>query len=178
MDNDIMSAIDVISYNNYIATSRSNEKQIERMQDVVTELIPTALTERQAQCIQMYFFDGLTMPQIAEILHITCSTVSRNIKGAVNKLYKKAANILDDGTEQSPQVKKKDLLTDKQRACYDLHLEGYRHKDIADKLGIAASTVSRHIKAAEKKIRLVANTTSMDSQAEDFSEIEAMLAQI
>lgn len=172
------SAMDMISYRNYIATSRSNEKQIERMQDVVTELIPTALTERQAQCIQMYFFEGLKMPQIAEILNITVSTVSRNIKGAVNKLQKQASNILSDGTEEAPKVKKKDLLTAKQRACYDLHLEGYKHKDISQKLGISVSTVSRHIKAAEKKLRLVANTTSMDSQTEDFSEIEAMLAQI
>ena len=175
---DICSAMDIISYQNYIATSRSNEKQIERMQDVVTELIPTALTERQAQCIQMYFFEGLKMPQIAEILNITVSTVSRNIKGAVNKLNKKAANILSDGTEEAPKVKKKDLLTAKQRACYDLHLEGYKHAYISEKLGISVSTVSRHIKAAEKKLRLVANTTSMDSQTEDFSEIEAMLAQI
>lgn len=175
---EIGSAMDMISYQNYIATSRSNEKQIERMQDVVTELIPTALTERQAQCIQMYFFEGLKMNQIAEILNITASTVSRNIKAAVNKLQKQAANILSDGTEEAPKVKKKDLLTAKQRACYDLHLEGYQQKYIGKKLGISASTVSRHIKAAEKKLRLVANTTSMDSQTEDFSEIEAMLARI
>lgn len=177
-DDDTISAMEIISYNHYIATSRSNAKQIERMQDVVTELIPTALTERQAQCIQMYFFDGLKMPQIAEILHIAVSSVSRSIKGAVNKLNKEVTNILVDEANQTPGSKKKDVLTKKQRACYDLHLEGYRHKDIADRLGISTSTVSRHIKAAEKKLRLVANTTSMDSQTEDFSEIEAMLAQI
>lgn len=175
---DAVSVMEVVSYNNYIATSRSNKKQIERMQDAVTELIPTALTERQAQCVQMYFFDGLKINQIAEILHIASSTVSRSIKGAVNKLNKQVSNLLADEVDQLPGIKQKDLLTKKQRACYDMHLEGCPHRYIADKLGISVSTVSRHIKAAEKKLRLVANTTSMDSQTEDFSEIEAMLAQI
>ncbi len=48
-------------------------------------------------------------------------------------------------------------LTDRQRDCLTLHyLEGMKMKDIAKAMGLSKSTVSRHISAAELKLRKVA----------------------
>ena len=49
-------------------------------------------------------------------------------------------------------------LTERQRECLLLHyLEGIKMKDIAARLGLSKSTVSRHIGAAERKLRKVAS---------------------
>lgn len=49
-------------------------------------------------------------------------------------------------------------LTDRQRDCLTLHyLEKMKVKDIAAQLGLSKSTVSRHITAAERKLRHVAD---------------------
>ncbi|MBQ6337267.1 MAG: sigma-70 family RNA polymerase sigma factor [Ruminococcus sp.] len=48
-------------------------------------------------------------------------------------------------------------LTDRQRDCLTLHyLQRMKVKDIAAQLGLSKSTVSRHITAAERKLRHVA----------------------
>ncbi len=49
-------------------------------------------------------------------------------------------------------------LTDRQREClYMYYLENIKMKDIAVRLGLSKSTVSRHITAAERKLRRVAS---------------------
>ena len=49
-------------------------------------------------------------------------------------------------------------LTDRQRECLMLHyIEGMMIKDIAVRLGLSKSTVSRHVSAAERKLRKVAS---------------------
>lgn len=48
-------------------------------------------------------------------------------------------------------------LTDKQRMCLLLHYyKGMKMKDIALKLGLCNSTVSRHIASATKKLKNIA----------------------
>ena len=47
-----------------------------------------------------------------------------------------------------------DGLTPMQRYCItEYHLNGVKQKDIAKKLGVNSSTVSRHIAAATKKLK-------------------------
>ena len=49
-------------------------------------------------------------------------------------------------------------LTERQRSCLVKHyLEGMKMKDIAKEMGLSKSTVSRHISAAELKLRKVAS---------------------
>ena len=49
-------------------------------------------------------------------------------------------------------------LTERQRSCLVKHyLEGMKMKDIAKDMGLSKSTVSRHISAAEHKLRKVAS---------------------
>ena len=48
-------------------------------------------------------------------------------------------------------------LTDRQRECLVLHyLHGMKQRDVARSLGLSASTVSRHISSAERKLRHIA----------------------
>ena len=49
-------------------------------------------------------------------------------------------------------------LTERQRVCLSkYYLEGLKMKDIACELNLSMSTVSRHIKSAELKLRKVAS---------------------
>ena len=42
-------------------------------------------------------------------------------------------------------------LTDLQRQCVELRNQGFSHRDISNKIGVAQSGVTRHLQAAEKK---------------------------
>ena len=48
-----------------------------------------ALTPRQQQLVHLYFDQKLTMPEIAELLSINCSTVSRTIHRAQVRLHQR-----------------------------------------------------------------------------------------
>ena len=49
-------------------------------------------------------------------------------------------------------------LTERQRICLEkYYLEGLKMKDIALELNLSKSTVSRHIKSAERKLRNIAS---------------------
>lgn len=49
-------------------------------------------------------------------------------------------------------------LTDRQRECLTMYyLEGIKMKDIAEKLALSKSTVSRHISTATHKLRHIAS---------------------
>jgi predicted transcriptional regulator len=52
---------------------------------VVREWIDGELTERQRQVVQLYFFHGKTQEDIATILDLTQSTVSRHLFGTVRQ---------------------------------------------------------------------------------------------
>ena len=47
-------------------------------------------------------------------------------------------------------------LTDMQKQCLIAHYSGKKQKDIAAEMGLAPSTVNRHIKAALKRLRIIA----------------------
>ena len=46
-------------------------------------VLETAPTPRQKQLIQMYYIENMTMPEIAEELGISVSSVSRTIKRGI-----------------------------------------------------------------------------------------------
>lgn len=51
----------------------------------------------------------------------------------------------------------RDELTDQQRVCLQMSVfEGFSQREIAENLGLNASTVCRHIAAAKRKLRHVA----------------------
>ena len=46
------------------------------------------LTPRQRQTLELYFDQGMTIPQIARELGVNRSTVSRTLRRAKNRLYR------------------------------------------------------------------------------------------
>ena len=46
------------------------------------------LTPRQREMVRLYYDEGMTMPQIGELLGVNRSTVSRTLRRAKNRLYR------------------------------------------------------------------------------------------
>jgi len=53
--------------------------------------VKNVLTPKQHQYIQMYYIDGLKMPEIAKQMNVNVSTVSRTINRAVRRLRDKTS---------------------------------------------------------------------------------------
>lgn len=81
---------DIISY--YLWQNGSdNSAERERMKRILHRAIKLELTERQRDCIIMYYIKRMNMNDIASALGLTKSTVSRHIKSGISKLKKVAA---------------------------------------------------------------------------------------
>lgn len=63
-----------------------NNKNIERMKRALLKAIDTELTERQRQIVIEYYFNGLSVTRIAEMLNVSKSTVSRHLSRARERL--------------------------------------------------------------------------------------------
>lgn len=57
----------------------TNSQKIRSAVSLVGKVIASELTERQRQCLSLYYYGGLTMPEIASELGINKSSVSRAI---------------------------------------------------------------------------------------------------
>jgi len=58
------------------------------MKKALHEAIREDLTERQQEMIIMYFFDGMSMQQIADELGVTKQNVSKTIKRGLDRIKK------------------------------------------------------------------------------------------
>lgn len=65
-----------------------NAQELERLRVKLRQARSAELTERQQLLLRLYFEEGKTMPQIARELHISCSTVSRTLRRARERLYR------------------------------------------------------------------------------------------
>ncbi|MEY8387851.1 sigma-70 family RNA polymerase sigma factor [Oscillospiraceae bacterium 38-13] len=63
-----------------------NSEQLDRLRRNLRRAREQELTPRQRQMMELYFEQGLTMPQIAARLGITTSTVSRTLRRARDRL--------------------------------------------------------------------------------------------
>ncbi len=66
----------------------SNAVKIETLKRMVTLIIKHELSIRQKTILELYFVRSLKYYQIAEILNISKSTVSRTKKRALNAIYR------------------------------------------------------------------------------------------
>lgn len=73
------------------AHGSDNRAQIERMKKILTRAIRCELTDRQRDCLTMYYLEGMKMKDIARSLCLSESTVSRHISTATRKLRRIAA---------------------------------------------------------------------------------------
>ena len=63
-------------------------EQLDRLRTKLRYARSAELTQRQQQLLRLYFEEGKTMPQIARELHVSCSTVSRTLRRARERLYR------------------------------------------------------------------------------------------
>lgn len=63
-----------------------NSEQLDRLRRNLRRAREQELTPRQRQMMELYFEQGLTMPQIAARLGVTTSTVSRTLRRARDRL--------------------------------------------------------------------------------------------
>lgn len=68
-----------------------NRAELSRMRRVLARAIRYELTDRQRECLTMYYLEGMKMKDIARSLCLSDSTVSRHIASAARKLRKVAA---------------------------------------------------------------------------------------
>ena len=65
-----------------------NGEQLDRLRTKLRYARSAELTQRQQQLLRLYFEEGKTMPQNARELHVSCSTVSRTLRRARERLYR------------------------------------------------------------------------------------------
>ena len=69
-------------------SKNTNAEQIKKLKLIVRRVIEEDLTDKQKRVIQMYYFEGKKMTEIAEEMRINKSTVSRHLKLADKKFQK------------------------------------------------------------------------------------------
>ena len=67
--------------------SGDNADRLERLRRNLRRAREAELTDRQREVLDLYYGQGLSMPQIAQALSLNKSTVSRTIARAKRRLY-------------------------------------------------------------------------------------------
>lgn len=70
-------------------TESSNSEKHRLMLKILRKVIAEELTERQREMITLYYFDKANIPQIAEMLGVNRSTVSRTISRGRRNIMEK-----------------------------------------------------------------------------------------
>lgn len=68
--------------------SEDNEAQMQRLQEKLLQAIGEVLTPRQREILLLYYFQNMSVSQIADHLQLAKSTVSRSLKRSIEKLEK------------------------------------------------------------------------------------------
>ena len=69
-------------------TTPTTLRYLQRLRQGLRRARQQELTPRQQQLLDLYYDQGLTMPQIARQLGVNVSTVSRTIQRAKRRLYR------------------------------------------------------------------------------------------
>ena len=67
-------------------SDENNQAELERLKRALRLAIQKALTERQRECLTLYYFEGCSMKQAADRLGIGEPTVSKHLKKARARL--------------------------------------------------------------------------------------------
>lgn len=70
------------------ANAGDNGEQMDRLRRNLRQVRERELTARQREMVALYYDQGMTMPQIAERLGVSRSTVSRTLRRARDRLYR------------------------------------------------------------------------------------------
>ncbi|MBQ2971724.1 MAG: sigma-70 family RNA polymerase sigma factor [Ruminococcus sp.] len=75
----------LVSYSVY-QSAGTNKTDLMKMRQLLNIALKTELTDRQRECLEMYYYKNLKMVEIASLLSVSPSTVTRHIKAAQRKL--------------------------------------------------------------------------------------------
>ena len=64
----------------------SNEERLNLVKQALPKVIENRLSERQKECVRLYYFENMNMEQTAAVLGIERSSVSRTLKRARNRI--------------------------------------------------------------------------------------------
>lgn len=78
----------LIGISNYQKDKFSDNSEYKKMLEVLVRAIDGELTERQRQCVVMYYGKQISLKDIALELNISESTISRHLKKSRNRLAK------------------------------------------------------------------------------------------
>lgn len=87
LDEESSTRISYLLYNR----GSSNRSERERMKKILGRAIRRELTDRQRDCIALHYLEGMKMKDIAKLLNLSKSTVSRHIAAAERKLRRVAS---------------------------------------------------------------------------------------
>ena len=59
---------------------------LSRVQRIIIRAMRQEVTQREAECLELYFVQGYTYEQISQSLHINVSTICRNIQRGEQKM--------------------------------------------------------------------------------------------
>ena len=68
--------------------AKTNSELLTRLRQNLRRARQQELTPRQQQVLTLYYDQGMNMTQIAQTLGVNCSTVSRTIRRAKQRLYR------------------------------------------------------------------------------------------
>ena len=68
--------------------ANTNSELLTRLRQNLRRARQQKLTPRQQQVLTLYYDQGMNMTQIAQTLGVNCSTVSRTIRRAKQRLYR------------------------------------------------------------------------------------------
>lgn len=68
--------------------ANTNSELLTRLRQNLRRARQQELTPRQQQILTLYYDQGMNMTQIAQTLGVNCSTVSRTIRRAKQRLYR------------------------------------------------------------------------------------------
>ena len=68
--------------------ANTNSELLPRLRQNLRRARQQELTPRQQQVLTLYYDQGMNMTQIAQTLGVNCSTVSRTIRRAKQRLYR------------------------------------------------------------------------------------------
>lgn len=76
---------DIIAYTLSLSEA-DNAQDISKMKKILSLALKDALTDKQRECITMYYYENLKMKEIAKKLSVSPSTVTRHIKAGKKRL--------------------------------------------------------------------------------------------
>ena len=82
------SAAYVTELGDYIPALADAQKDfmLSRVQRTIIRVMRQEATQREAECLELYFVQGYTYEQISQSLHINVSTICRNIQRGEQKM--------------------------------------------------------------------------------------------